>query len=167
MRKILFSLALLMISAVPALAERTVLTVDGLTYECAYEKQGTVYRVDGKVVGTVKSENKRIIFLNAAGKPVGSAVHTKKGAEFYDQNGKLIAVQVMDDNPYAQDMQAVYYDAQGRVIGSAKGEGCFRMNFMDASGKNIGSSDTNALILRPFPLENWLLRQRAKSESKR
>ena len=167
MRMLLLSLALLLMSAVPALASRTVLTVDGLTYECSDEEKGTVYRVDGKVVGSLKVENKRIIYLNADGKAVGSAVCTKKGAEFYDQNGKLIAVQVLDDNPYARDMQAVYYDAQGRVIGSAKGEGCFRMNFMDASGKIIGSSDTNALILRPFPLENWLLRQRTKSESKR
>lgn len=167
MRTLLFSLALLMLSAAPALAERLVLTVGGLTYEGVYEGKTVVYLVDGKKVGSQIYENNRTVFMDAEGKPVGSAVRTEKGTEFCDQNGKLIAVQVLDDNPYAEDLQAVYLNAKGNLIGSAKGEGCFRMNYMDAAGNIIGSADTNALMLRPFPLENWLLRQRTASGNKR
>ncbi|MDO5295497.1 MAG: hypothetical protein Q4F00_02485 [bacterium] len=161
MRTILCALAFLLLTSAAAWADHVVMTVDGLTYESIIDNNDRlVYRVNGKNVGSMKYEKPKIIYLNEAGEQIGSAVRNGHVTKFFDQNGKLIAVEEVDSNPYAEDLQAVYKDSAGNVIGSAKGEGCFRMNYMDAAGNVIGSADTNALISRPFPVENWLLQQR-------
>ena len=160
MRTLLFSLGLLLCSAVPALALQMVLTVDGITYEGVSDDKRMVYRVDGKDVATQKYENSRVIFVDMAGKTIGTAVLGEHIYKYYDQDGKFLGTQEINDDPYARDLEAVYKDAQGNIIGSARGEGCFRMYFRNAMGEVIGSADTNALPMRPIPVEHWLKKQR-------
>lgn len=158
MRTILLSLALLLLFAVPALADFT-LTVAGIRYEGVYENGRFVYKMNGKIVGRLKSDKERAVFTDENDNPVGSALSTANGWEYFDRDGNPVGTAEVSSN--MQGLHAVYRDAQGMIIGYAQGEGCYRLNFMDATNAVIGAEvGSNALPLRPIPLEIWLKKRR-------
>ena len=54
-------------------------------------------------------------------------------------------------------IDAIYKDRLGNLIGYSQPDGCFRRNFLDAYYNIIGAElGSNALPLRPIPLEIWL-----------
>ena len=158
MRAIACALALILFFAVPVLADFT-LSVDGMTYEGVYENGRVIYKMDGAIIGYLKADQERAVFTDENGHPLGSAVSTDKGWDYYDRDGKPLGCVEVTSN--IQGLHAVYRDWQGNIIGYAQGEGCFRLNFLDASNTVIGAEiGSNALPLRPIPLEIWLRTRR-------
>ena len=158
MRAMACALALMLFFAVPVQADFT-LSVDGMTYEGVYENGRFLYKMDGKIIGYLRPDRERAVFTDENGHPLGAAVSTDKGWDYFDRDGKALGSVEVTSNE--QGLHAVYRDWQDKIIGYAQAEGCFRLNFMDASNTVIGAEiGSNALPLRPLPLEIWLRKRR-------
>ena len=149
------SLLALLLFAAPAQADFRI-TVDGITYEGVIAEKGMTYRVNGHAVAySRKGKDKNYTeFVDVNGNLIGSAVYIKTGYNYFDKYGNPAGTVEVQDR---SEPDVIYKDRFGNVIGYSQGVGCFRRNFLDANHNIIGAElGSNALPLRPIPLEIWL-----------
>ena len=153
------ALLAMLLFAAPAKADFGI-TVDGISYEGSIADKGMVYKVNGKIVATLRKgmEKDHAEFVDANGSLIGYAVEVKTGYNYFDKYGNPAGAVEFQDR---SELDAIYKDRFGNVIGYSQRDGCFRRNFLDAYHNIIGAElGSNALPLRPLPVEIWLKMQR-------
>ena len=113
-------------------------------------------KVNGKIVATLHKgkEKDHAEFVDANGSLIGYAVEVKTGYNYFDKYGNPAGTVEFQDR---SELDAIYKDRFGNVIGYSQRDGCFRRNFLDAKHNIIGAEiGSNALPLRPVPVEIWL-----------
>ena len=149
------TLLALLLFAAPAQATFRI-TVDGITYESSFADKRTNYSVNGKVVAYLRKNNDkgRWEFVDTNDSLIGYAVEVKTGYNYFDKYGNPAGAVEFQDR---SELDAIYKDRFGNVIGYSQRDGCFRRNFLDAKHNIIGAEiGSNALPLRPIPVEIWL-----------
>ena len=153
-----FMLAMLLFAA-PAQADFRI-TVDGITYEGDYSEKGVNYIVNGKIVASLRpgKDQDHTEIVDTNGNLIGSAVYSSRGWDYFDRYGNPAGTAESIPPPNnLNGPRAIYRDRLGNVIGYAREEGCYRLNFLDANHNVIGAEvGSNALPMRPIPLEIWL-----------
>ena len=147
-------LALLLFAA-PAQADFRI-TVDGITYEGVFAEKRMTYRVNGKEIAysSKGKDDNHTEFVDTNGNLIGYAVEVKTGYNYFDKYGNPAGTVEFQDR---SEIDAIYKDRLGNLIGYSQPDGCFRRTFLDANNNVIGAElGSNALPLRPIPLEIWL-----------
>ena len=163
MRILIGTLLAMLLSAAPAQASFRI-TVDGITYESSFADKRTNYSVNGKVVAFLRKnkDKDRWEFMDTNDSLIGYAVEVKTGYAYFDKYGNPAGtVEIIPPPDNFNRPDAIYRDSFGNVIGYSQRDGCFRRNFLDAYHNIIGAElGSNALPLRPLPVEIWLKMQR-------
>ena len=163
MRILIVTLLALLLFAAHAQADFRI-TVDGITYEGVFTEKRMTYRVNGKEVAYLRKgkDQDHTEIVDTNGNLIGSAVYIKTGYNYFDKYGNPAGtVEIIPPPDNFNRPDAIYRDSFGNVIGYAQGEGCFRLKFLDANNNVIGDElGSNALPLRPIPVEIWLKMQK-------
>ncbi|MBR3665341.1 MAG: hypothetical protein IKN64_11945 [Desulfovibrio sp.] len=149
MKTLLLSLALMVISASSASAWSLRMDGGDVRYECRQLGSDIECRANGKVFGWAKQRGSDIIYTDSRNSTIGSVSRMGNKWQFKGSHGATLGYAEREGHTI------VYKNGSGRILGYAKREGA-RTTYTNAGNSRIGTADTDALPLRPLPLETWL-----------